>query len=47
MMKGMSQQMMDMSKMMGKGTASERDMKSMQDKMDQMQKKMSELEMKK
>ena len=47
MMKGMSQQMMDMSKMMGKGTASEKEMKIMQDKMMQMQKKMSELEMKK
>ena len=42
MMKGMSQQMMDMSKMMDKGTASDKDMKMMQ-----MQKKMSEIEMKK
>jgi hypothetical protein len=47
MMKGMSQQMMDMSKMMGKGTASEKEMKGLQDRMMQMQKKMSELEMKK
>jgi hypothetical protein len=33
--------------MMGKGTASDKDMKMMQDKMMQMQKKMSEIEMKK
>jgi hypothetical protein len=39
--------MMDMSKMMDKGTASDKDMKMMQDKMMQMQKKMSEIEMKK
>jgi len=47
MMKGMSQHMMDMSKCMKKGMVSEMDMKSMQDKMMQMKKKMSELEMKK
>jgi len=46
-MKGMSQQMMDMSKMMGKGTASEKDMKNLQDKMMQMQNKISEFEKKK
>jgi len=47
MMKGMSQHMMDMSKCMKKGMVSEMDMKSMQDKMMQMKKKMSEHEMKK
>jgi hypothetical protein len=47
MMKGVSKQMMDMSECLGKGMVSEKDMKSMQDKMMQMQNKMSELEMKK
>jgi len=47
MMKGMSQHMMDMSKCLEKGMVSEKDMKSMQDKMAQMKKKMSEIEMKK
>jgi len=47
MMKGMSKQMMDMSKCLEKGMVSEKDMKRMQDKMAQMKKKMSELEMKK
>jgi hypothetical protein len=45
-MKNMSQQMMDMSKIMEKGTVSEKEMKMMQDEMMQMQKRMSELEMK-
>jgi len=47
MMKGMSRHMMDMSKCMKKGMVSEKDMKSMVDKVMQMQKKMSEIEMKK
>ena len=47
MMKGMSQHMMDMSKCLEKRTVSEKDMKSMQDRMMQMKKKMSEIEMKK
>jgi hypothetical protein len=47
MTKGMSQHMMDMSKCLEKGTASEKDMKRLQDKMMQMKKKMSEIEMKK
>ncbi len=46
-MKGMSQQMMDMSKMMGKGTASEKEMKNLQDRMMKMQNRMSDLEKKK
>jgi len=45
-MKGMSQQIMDMSKIMERGAASEKEMKAMQEKMAQMQKRMSELEMK-
>jgi hypothetical protein len=44
--KEMSMQMMDMSKIMEKGTASDKEMKMMQDKMVQTQKKMDELEMK-
>ena len=47
MMKGMSQHMMNISKCLEKGMVSEMDMKSMQDKMMQMKKKMSEMEMKK
>ena len=47
MTKGMSQHMMDMSKCLEKGMVSEKDMKGMRDKMMQMQKKMSEIEMKK
>ena len=47
MTKGMSQHMMDMSKCLGKGMVSDMNMKSMQDKMDQVQKKMSEVEKKK
>ena len=47
LMKEMSRQMMDMSKMTGKSTVSEKEMKGLQDRMMQMQKKMSELEMKK
>ena len=43
MMKGMSQHMMDMSKCLEKGMVSEKDMKSMQDKMAQMKKKMSKM----
>lgn len=43
-MKDMSHQMMEMSKIMGKGNASEKDMKKMQEKMTMMQKKMSEME---
>ena len=45
-MKDMSMQMMDMSKMMEKGTASHKEMKIMEDKMAQIQKKIGELEMK-
>ena len=45
MIKEMSQHMMDMSKCLEKGMVSEKDMKSMQDKMMQMKKKMSEIEM--
>jgi ABC-type Fe3+-hydroxamate transport system substrate-binding protein len=45
-MKHMSQQMMDMSKIMEKGKASKEEMKMMLDKMAQIQKKMSDLEMK-
>ena len=45
-MKGMSQQIMDMSKIMERGTASEKEMKAMQEKMAQMHKRISELEMK-
>ena len=44
--KNMSMQMMDMSKMMEKGSASHKEMKMMQDKMAQIQKKMGELEIK-
>ena len=47
MMKGMSQHMMNISKCLEKGMVSEKDMKSMQDKMMQMKKKMSEIELKK
>ena len=47
MMKAMSKQMMDMSYSLEKGVVSTKDMKSMRDKMMQMQKKMSEIEMKK
>ncbi|MGZ6250234.1 MAG: hypothetical protein ACXWMC_11520 [Syntrophales bacterium] len=47
LMKEMSRQMMDMSKMTGKSTASEKEMKGLQDRMMQMQKKISELEIKK
>ena len=47
MMKGMSPHMRDMSKCLGKGLVSEEDIKSMQDKISRMKKKMSELEMKK
>ena len=36
MMKGVSKQMMDMSECLGTGMVSEKDMKSMQDKMMQM-----------
>jgi DNA-binding transcriptional regulator YiaG len=43
-MKEISQQMTGMSKMMTKGTASEKEMKSLQDKMMRMQKEMSEIE---
>jgi hypothetical protein len=39
--------MMDMSYCLGKDMVSDKDMKSMRDKMMQLQKKMSELEMKK
>lgn len=46
-MKGMSQQMMHMSNIMGKGTASEKDMKNLQGKMMQLQNKISDLEKKK
>jgi len=42
----MSQQMMDVSKIMEKGKASKKEMKMMLDKMAQIQKKMSDLEMK-
>ncbi|NWG02797.1 MAG: hypothetical protein HXY44_08080 [Syntrophaceae bacterium] len=45
-MKDMSMQLMDISKMMEKGTASDKEMKMMQDRMVQMQKRMDELEMK-
>jgi len=47
MMKGMSKANDGYVLMLGKSTVSEKDMKSMRDKMMQMQKKMSELEMKK
>jgi hypothetical protein len=47
MIRGMSPHMRDMSKCLEKGMVSEEDMKRMQDKMTQMKKKMSELEMKK
>jgi hypothetical protein len=47
MMKDMSNQMMEMSKTMGKGVASEHKMKTMQDQMMHMQKKMSEMGKKK
>lgn len=46
-MKDMSHQMMEMSKMMSKGAASEKDMKRLHDKMGQIQKRMSEMGMKK
>ena len=47
MMRGMSPHMRDMSKCLEKGMVSEEDIKSMQDKISRMKKKMSELEMKK
>jgi len=45
-MRDMSKQMMDMSKMIEKGAASEKQIKRMQDRMTQMQKRMKELEAK-
>ena len=46
-MKDMSHQMMEMSKIMEKGNASEKEMKKMQEKMTTLQKKMSDMGMKK
>jgi hypothetical protein len=45
-MKDMSIQMMAMSRVMEKGTASDKEIKTMQDKMAQIEKRMGELEMK-
>jgi hypothetical protein len=44
-MKDMSHQMMEMSKAMGKGKVSAKDMQKMQNRMAEIQKKMSEVEM--